>query len=68
MIREDVAALKTAYELKAADDLLPAQRRNFLLVKEIEALEWAHDQHWEWLKAIAAQEFKSPQLKAMDGC
>lgn len=65
LIRDDVSELNRLYTLKAIDDGLPPEQRNYLLKIEITTVEAAHDSHFDWLKQIAAREAGKTQQKAL---
>lgn len=65
LIRDDVAELKRLYALKAADDELPPEQRRIQIRAEISAIETAHDQHFAWMKEIAARESRAAGSEAL---
>ena len=65
LIRADVAELKRLHALKYDDDQLPPQKRTILLTWEIEAIEAAHDQHWDWYREVAAKESRPARSETL---
>lgn len=61
LIRDDVEILRSLHARKAADDLLPPQKRDIKIGREISFYETAQDAHFDWLTQVEARESWSPR-------